>query len=50
MNWFGSGFITIIIYGSIGAAVEEKFSILTESGMNLLTESGSDLLTEDAIV
>lgn len=50
MNWWGSGFVTIINYGSIAQAVEENFAILTENGINLTTESGNDLLTEDSVV
>ena len=50
MNWIGSGFVSIINYGSGGQAVEEQFVILTESGLNLLAEDGRDLLTENAVV
>lgn len=49
MNVVGGGFVTIINYGSGGAAVEENFSILTEGGDNLITEDGRDLLTENAV-
>ena len=50
MNWIGSGFVTIINYGTFGGGVEEEFSILTENNFNLTTESSSDLLTESAVV
>lgn len=50
MNWIGSGFVPIIIYGTIFSGVEENFSILTENGSNLTTEGGDDLLIENATV
>lgn len=49
MNWFGSGFVTIINYGSFAEAIEESFVLLTEDGNNLFTEDGNDLLIESAI-
>ncbi|MDP4145627.1 MAG: hypothetical protein Q8936_14265 [Bacillota bacterium] len=47
MNWFGSGFITIIIYGSSFVGPEEEFSLLTENGLNILTENGDDILVDN---
>jgi len=46
MNWWGSGFITIMIYGSFSESHEQQFTILTENGFDLLTEDGNALLTE----
>jgi hypothetical protein len=39
MNWFGGGFISIIIYGGGAAAVNDPYALLTESSNNILTES-----------
>lgn len=39
---WGSGFITMIIYAVFGA-VEDNFTLLTESSQPLLTESGKDI-------
>lgn len=47
MNWFGSGFITIINYASISDASGAQFQeLLTEVGINILTESSLEILTE----
>jgi hypothetical protein len=45
MNWWGSGFITMINYAS-GAAIapEENNAILTEDSNEILTESSQPLL------
>lgn len=49
MNWFGSGFIPIIIYGTTAEAVEEANALITENGANnIWTESSKDILTENA--
>ncbi len=48
MNWWGSGLITILIYGTIFEAVEEGFSLITEDGANnILTETGLDMFIEN---
>lgn len=46
MNWWGSGFATIIIYGSYFQGEEEEFALITENNLNILTESGNDILVE----
>jgi hypothetical protein len=47
MNWFGSGFIQIIIYGGGAQAIEEANALITEDGtLNILTELSQDILTE----
>lgn len=46
MNWWGSGFITQIIYAAISGAGDDQFNILTESNLDLLTENGDDLQIE----
>ena len=46
MNFWGSGFIPIIIYGSYFQGEEEEFALLTENNFNILTESGNDILVE----
>jgi len=46
MNWWPSGLITILIYGSYAQGAEEMFAINTENNMDLLTEDGKILLTE----
>ena len=44
MNWWGSGLITIINYGSSSGSEQERFYLLTESGLFILTESGIPLM------
>lgn len=46
MNVLGSGFIPILIYGSIAESTMEDDAIKTENDLDLLTESGSDILRE----
>lgn len=47
MNWFGSGFITIINYSSgVSEAVIEKNALLTENNLDILTESSQNILIE----
>lgn len=46
MNWYGSGFITVIIYGAFSGAIEEDHAILTENNFELLTEDGKPILIE----
>ena len=47
MNWYGSGFITIINYSSaMSEALTEEHTILTENNLNILTESSQDILIE----
>ena len=46
MNWWGGGFIPIIIYGTFQDSVEEQNAIITENGLNILTETSQDILTE----
>lgn len=47
MNWFGSGFIPIIIYAySSAEAVLETGALLTEDGLNILTEDNNNILVE----
>jgi len=48
MNWYGSGFIPIIIYSLGKAAEEEDFALLTENDLDILTESSQRILTESA--
>jgi hypothetical protein len=43
---WGSGFITILIYGSLGEAAQESKAILTENNFDLLAENGDELFTE----
>ena len=46
MNFWGSAFITQIIYASFGA-VEDNFSLTAEDGQALLTEDGSNIDVEN---
>ena len=46
MNWYGSGFITIINYASGAQGAMEANTIDTESGQNILTEDSRELLIE----
>ena len=48
MNWWGSGFIPIIIYASIAEASQQDDTLITENGFDILTESGQELLVETA--
>lgn len=44
---YGSGFITILLYGLYGEAVEESKALITEDGAdNIWTETSSDILIE----
>jgi hypothetical protein len=43
---FGTGFITVLIYGSGGGAIQEVFALLTENNLNILTESSQDIEIE----
>ena len=45
MNSYGSGFITILIYG-LGEIASGQGVILTEAGDDLLTEASDTLLVE----
>lgn len=45
MNWVGSGFITIIIYGQ-GEIASGQGVLLTEAGDDILTEAGDTILIE----
>jgi hypothetical protein len=46
VNTWGGGFITIINYGTYGAAISEEFTITTENNVDLLTEDGKTLFVE----
>jgi hypothetical protein len=48
MNWWGSGFIPVIIYASAGGFIEDKFVLQTENNLDILTESGEEILVESA--
>lgn len=48
MNWIGSGFVPIVLYGFGGIAVEDNSTLLTESSLEILTESGDSILVESA--
>ena len=48
MNWWGSGFITQIIYSTFGTSSgADDFSLLTEDDFNILTESGQNIDIEN---
>lgn len=46
MNFWGSGFITIINYSALADAVSEKFELITEDNNDILTEAGQEILIE----
>ena len=47
MNWWGSAYITQVIYAGLAqAGTTDPFAILTESGNPILTESGKDIEIE----
>jgi hypothetical protein len=46
MNWWGSGFITQIIYAGLAGQVDDSLGILTESDLNILSENGLNIDTE----
>lgn len=48
MNWYGSGFITIINYASTADAPGEAFELITENNIDILTELSQELLIESA--
>lgn len=47
MNWWGSGFIPIIIYATGSSIVDDSNAILTEDGLNLLTEASQNIDIEN---
>jgi hypothetical protein len=46
MNWYGSGFIPIILYGSGLATAQDQNEILTENSLDILTQISQSILTE----
>lgn len=47
MNWYGGGFIPIIIYQAYAeGAVIEEIALLTEDSQNILTEDGQEILVD----
>ncbi len=46
MNWWGSGLVTILIYGGTTEAPIQEHALLTENGLNILTENSLDLEAE----
>lgn len=46
MNWIGSGFITIIVYSTMGYPPIGDDSLLTEMSDEILTETLQDILIE----
>ncbi len=46
MNWVGSGFVQIIIYGLGGSIADNSSNILTESSLDIMTESSQNIDTE----
>jgi hypothetical protein len=47
MNWWGSGFVPIIIYSTTsGEIVVQANTILTENNFDITTEAAQELLTE----
>ncbi len=48
MNWWGSGFVPIIIYAAASSAAIDFTSIVTESNLDILTEDGKEILVESA--
>lgn len=46
MNWYGSGFIPILLYAFQGGVIEQQNAILTEDNKPLLTEDSNTLVTE----
>lgn len=47
MHWWGSGFITQIVYAGLAGQVDDSFALLTESDLNILTENGLFIDTEN---
>jgi len=48
MQWWGSGFIPIILYGTGGGSVLNDNQLLTESNIDILTEISQTILIESA--
>jgi hypothetical protein len=48
MNWIGSGFIPVLLYGVGSIAREDAFALLTESSIEILTENSDAILVESA--
>lgn len=44
MNWFGSGFCPIIIYGAFSEAILEDDALITENNFDILTENAQNIL------
>ncbi len=48
MNWYGGGFVPIIIYAAGGSAAIDFNSIVTENNFDILTQDGNEILVESA--
>lgn len=46
MNCYGSGLITVLLYGVAEQAAENNNAIVTELGTNILTETSQNILIE----
>ena len=46
MHWWGTGFITQVMYAPLAEPVMDSFALLTENSFNILTETGQDIDTE----
>ena len=46
MNWWGSGFIPIILYSGYPVEIDESTALLTEDSNYILTENLKHILTE----
>lgn len=46
MNWFGSGFVPIIIYSSGTGSGVDSTAIVTETNLDIFTETSIEILTE----
>jgi len=46
MNWWGSGFVPILIYAAGASTAADDKALLTENNLNILTETGQDIDTE----
>ncbi len=46
MNWYGGGFIPVILYQNYAQGAEEEFALTTEDSQNILTENSDDILVD----
>lgn len=45
--WWGSGFLTQLIYAAGSSVVDDSFALLTENSLNITTEDNNNIDVEN---